>query len=104
MSGNAPRRYACRLGSHAPDPILAARRRESQAGVLLARQLQHALPPILAAIVVLGLLLSRSHYSIDIAGGALLAYFVEREWTDGHLFDPLKRLVVAGAEATPAVP
>ncbi|MGB4581128.1 MAG: hypothetical protein WBI91_04600 [Coriobacteriia bacterium] len=52
---------------------------------------------VLAAIVVLGLLLSRSHYSIDIAGGALLAYFVEREWTDGHLFDPLQRLVDAGA-------
>ena len=52
------------------------------------------------------LLLSHGHYSIDVAGGMLLAYFVYREWDDGPLFRPLRRLVhgeerpaVTGAEA-----
>ncbi len=57
------------------------------------RRLEYAL----TAVVIAGLLLSRSHYSIDIAGGALLAYFVEREWTDGRLLDPLKRLVMGSS-------
>lgn len=40
------------------------------------------------------LLLSRMHYSIDIVGGLLIAYFVFTEWKRGRLFDPIKRLVV----------
>lgn len=39
------------------------------------------------------LLLSRMHYSIDIVGGLLLAYFVFSEWTQGTLFDGIKRMV-----------
>lgn len=39
------------------------------------------------------LLLARGHYSIDIIGGLLLAYFVYHEWVCGRLFNPLKRLV-----------
>lgn len=39
------------------------------------------------------LLLSRGHFSIDIVGGILLAYFVWAEWTRGSLFAPLRRLV-----------
>ena len=42
------------------------------------------------------LLLARGHYSIDVAGGLLLAYFVWREWTDGRLLAPLRRLVERG--------
>lgn len=49
----------------------------------------------LLAIVIAALLISRGHYSIDIVGGALLAYFVDREWTNGSLFDPVKRFVGA---------
>jgi membrane-associated phospholipid phosphatase len=49
----------------------------------------------LAWVVVIGMLLSRVHYSIDIAGGLLLAYFIGREWERGTLFAPLKRLVTA---------
>lgn len=47
----------------------------------------------LTGIVAICLVLARSHYAIDIAGGALLAYFVEREWTTGRLFGPIERLV-----------
>jgi hypothetical protein len=43
------------------------------------------------------LLLSHGHYSIDIAGGILLGYFVWREWEDGTLLDPVKRLMGVGA-------
>jgi membrane-associated phospholipid phosphatase len=39
------------------------------------------------------LLLAHGHYSIDIAGGVLLAYFVFHEWNSGSVFGPLKRLV-----------
>jgi membrane-associated phospholipid phosphatase len=49
----------------------------------------------LALVVCLGLLLAHSHYAIDIAGGALLAYFVDREWRQGWLLEPVKRLVMA---------
>jgi membrane-associated phospholipid phosphatase len=48
---------------------------------------------VVAAVVEwAALLLSRSHYSIDIVGGLLLAYFVWREWTVGHLFDGWRNL------------
>jgi membrane-associated phospholipid phosphatase len=50
---------------------------------------------LLAALDLAGLVLARGHYSIDIAGGLLLAYFVVHVWTDGRLFDPLKRLTGA---------
>ncbi|MDP2300031.1 MAG: phosphatase PAP2-related protein [Coriobacteriia bacterium] len=56
------------------------------------RRLQVAL----TVTVIVMLLLSRGHYSIDIAGGALLAYFVAHEWTRGRLFELLRRYV-AGA-------
>jgi len=47
----------------------------------------------LTVVVAVGMLIAHSHYAIDIAGGAMLAYFIEREWTSGKLFGPLKRLV-----------
>lgn len=37
------------------------------------------------------LLFSRGHYSIDIIGGLLLAYFVYAEWTGGRMFAHLRR-------------
>ena len=39
-----------------------------------------------------GLVLAHGHYSIDVVGGLLLAYFVVQVWTKGKLFDPIKRL------------
>lgn len=48
-----------------------------------------------AVIEWLALVTSRSHYSIDVVSGMLLAYFVWREWRDGTFFAPLKRLFVA---------
>lgn len=48
---------------------------------------------VLAVVVIVALIVSRGHYSIDIVGGVLLAYFVEREWRLGKLFGPVKRLV-----------
>lgn len=47
----------------------------------------------LMAIQWTALLLSHGHYSIDLAGGALLGYFVAREWGDGRLFSSLKVLM-----------
>jgi membrane-associated phospholipid phosphatase len=46
-----------------------------------------------AAIVWISLLVAHAHYSIDITGGLLLAYFVSTEWKLGRLFDPIKRLL-----------
>lgn len=51
------------------------------------------LQAVLAIVVGAALVLSHGHYSIDIVGGMLLSYFVEREWMVGHLFDPVKRLI-----------
>ncbi len=45
---------------------------------------------------VVALLLSRGHFSIDLAGGVLLAYFVVREWNDGASFRPVQRMMGAG--------
>lgn len=47
----------------------------------------------LAVVVWVALVVSHGHYSIDVVGGLLLAYFVDREWTHGSLFGPVKRLV-----------
>jgi membrane-associated phospholipid phosphatase len=57
----------------------------------------HAAQVVLLAVVIATMLFSRGHYSIDIVGGLLLGYFVSREWKDGRLFGPLKRLVVTDA-------
>lgn len=48
---------------------------------------------ILVVLVCAGLLLAHGHYSIDIAGGLLLGYFVVQVWEHGSLFNPLKRLM-----------
>jgi membrane-associated phospholipid phosphatase len=48
---------------------------------------------VLLAVVVVCLVISHGHYSIDIVGGALLAYFVHREWTSGTLFATVKRFM-----------
>lgn len=53
------------------------------------------------AVMMVSMLYSRGHYSIDLAGGALLGYFVWREWTDGRLFEPLRRLVAPGGSPLP---
>jgi len=47
----------------------------------------------LAVIVWVTLVVAHGHYSIDVVGGLLLAYFCEREWNRGALFDPLKRAI-----------
>lgn len=47
---------------------------------------------LLAVLQLAGLVLAHGHYSIDVAGGLLLAYFVVHVWTEGRLFEPLKRL------------
>ena len=52
---------------------------------------------VLLGVMMVSMLYSRGHYSIDLAGGALLGYFVWREWTDGRLLEPLRRLVAPGA-------
>ena len=55
----------------------------------------------LLAAQLIALLFSHAHYSIDIAGGILLGYFVHREWRDGALFGPVKRLMgTAGRDAS----
>lgn len=41
---------------------------------------------LMVGLMVAGLLLARGHYSIDVVGGALLAYFVVQTWRDGRLF------------------
>jgi len=42
-----------------------------------------------------GLVLAHGHYSIDLAGGLLLSYFVVTVWHHGRLFNPIKRLTGA---------
>jgi membrane-associated phospholipid phosphatase len=42
-----------------------------------------------------GLVLAHGHYSIDLVGGLLLAFFVVQTWQHGRLFGPLKRLTGA---------
>jgi membrane-associated phospholipid phosphatase len=42
-----------------------------------------------------GLVLAHGHYSIDVVGGLLLAYFVVTVWQHGRLFEPIKRLTGA---------
>lgn len=49
----------------------------------------------------IALVVSRSHYSVDVIGGLLLAYFVWREWTGGALLAPLARWFAAGARTEP---
>lgn len=51
---------------------------------------------VLLGVIVVTMLVSRGHYSIDIADGLLLGYFVSSEWTHGRLFGPLKRVVTVG--------
>lgn len=46
-----------------------------------------------AVAMAVSMILSHGHYGIDMVGGVLLAYFVEREWRDGRLFAPVQRLL-----------
>lgn len=46
----------------------------------------------MVALVSAGLLLARGHYSIDVVGGLLLAYFVVHVWSSGRLFAPIARV------------
>lgn len=46
---------------------------------------------VLAVVEWVTLVAAHGHYSIDVVGGVLLAYFVDREWQSGRLFGPLKR-------------
>lgn len=55
----------------------------------------HRVQMLLAVLELAGLVLAHGHYSIDIVGGLLLAYFIVHVWTDGRLFDPIKRLTGA---------
>lgn len=56
----------------------------------------------LLGTIIVTMLFSRGHYSIDIAGGLLLAYFVSSEWAEGRLFGWVRRLVAAEAPRTAA--
>ena len=47
----------------------------------------------LAVTEWIAMLFSHGHYSIDIVGAILLAYFVWAEWTRGSLFNGLKRVI-----------
>jgi len=47
----------------------------------------------LAVLVWLSLVIGHAHYSIDILGGMLLAYFVQREWANGSAFRPIRALL-----------
>jgi len=51
--------------------------------------IKRALAVMLLAEIV-ALLISHSHYSVDIVGGLLLGYWVYHEYFDGQLFGPLK--------------
>lgn len=52
----------------------------------------------LAVIGAVAIVVAHGHYSIDVVGGWLLSYFVQKEWAGGSLFEPVKRLVrCAGA-------
>lgn len=73
------------------------------AAVLLARMTDRSRAPglklaltLLAVAEGASLILAHGHYSIDLAGGFLLAYFVEREWRDGRLFNVVKRAMNIG--------
>ncbi len=57
------------------------------------RQLR-AVEIALAFGVAAGMLVARSHYTIDLIGGALLAYFIAREWECGRVLRPMRRLVL----------
>lgn len=46
----------------------------------------------MVAVMIAGLLLAHGHYSIDIVGGLLLAYFVATVWRTGRLFAPIARI------------
>jgi len=77
------------------------------AAVLLVLYTDRALAPrlkvvlaTLAVTVTVGFLLSHGHYSIDLVGGFLLAYFVEREWAGGSLFGPVKRTMGCRPQAS----
>lgn len=51
----------------------------------------------LAVTVWIALIVSRGHYSIDVVGGVLLAYFVDMEWRHGTLLGPVTRWVRSGS-------
>lgn len=58
----------------------------------------HSAQIVLLGVIVVTMLLSRGHYSIDIVGGLLLGYFVISEWKTGGLFGPLERLAATPRE------
>lgn len=46
----------------------------------------------MVVLMIVGMVLAHGHYSIDIVGGLLLAYFVATVWRHGRLFTPVARL------------
>jgi len=64
----------------------------------------HTVQVALAATLAASFVLAHGHYSIDVVGGFLLAYFVEREWANGSLFNPVKWAMFGRSEPglTPA--
>lgn len=44
---------------------------------------------VMVGTMIAGMLLAHGHYSIDIVGGLLLAYFVATVWRSGRLFSPI---------------
>lgn len=47
---------------------------------------------LMVLLMIAGLLLAHGHYSIDVVGGFLLAYFVVHAWRSGRLFGPVSRV------------
>lgn len=43
----------------------------------------------MVVVMVVSLVLARGHYSIDIVGGLLVAYFIVKVWQSGRLFAPI---------------
>jgi membrane-associated phospholipid phosphatase len=80
--------YGMFPSGHTAAMLLLARFTDPEAAPKLRRALY-----ALASAVWISLVLAHGHYSIDIVGGLLLAYFVEQEWKHGSLFGGLKRVV-----------
>lgn len=56
------------------------------------RTWQRRVQGAMVLVMIAGLLLARGHYSIDVVGGLLLAFFVVQTWRSGRLFAPVARV------------
>lgn len=56
------------------------------------RTWQRRVQGAMVVVMIIGLLLARGHYSIDVVGGLLLAFFVVHTWRSARLFAPLRQV------------